>query len=65
MEENNYTSYQYQAPQEPPKKPKKRGTGWVIALALCFALLGGVIGGSRFCRPAPRQRPFCRASARM
>lgn len=45
MEENNYTSYQYQAPQEPPKKPKKRGTGWVIALALCFALLGGVIGG--------------------
>lgn len=46
MEENNYTSYQYQAPQEPPKKPKKRGTGWVVALALCFALLGGVIGGA-------------------
>lgn len=45
--ENGYTyQYQYDAKQETtPKKPKKRGTGWMVALALCFALLGGVIGG--------------------
>ena len=45
MEENGYTSYQYQTPPTPEKQPKKRGHGWVVALALCFALLGGVIGG--------------------
>ena len=45
MEENGYTSYQYQAPQQPAQKPRKRGHGWIVALALCFALLGGVIGG--------------------
>lgn len=49
MNENENGSiyqYQYVASQETaPKKPKKRGTGWMVALALCFALLGGVIGG--------------------
>ena len=47
MEGNNFT-YQYSAqpePQTPRKKEKKRGTGWIVALALCFALIGGVIGG--------------------
>ncbi len=47
MEGNNFT-YQYSAqpePQAPRKKEKKRGTGWIVALALCFALIGGVIGG--------------------
>ena len=47
MEGNNFT-YQYSAqpePQTPRKKEKKRGAGWIVALALCFALIGGVIGG--------------------
>lgn len=45
-ENGSIYQYQYVAPQETaPKKPKKRGTGWVVALALCFALMGGVIGG--------------------
>lgn len=45
-ENGSIYQYQYVAPQETaPKKPKKRGTGWMVALALCFALLGGVIGG--------------------
>ena len=47
MEGNNFT-YQYSAqpePQTPRKKEKKRGSGWIVALALCFALIGGVIGG--------------------
>lgn len=44
---NNYTGYQYSAsqiPQTPQKKPKRHG-GWIIALALSFALIGGAIGG--------------------
>ncbi len=41
---NNYT-YQYTAPQKPKKERRNRGFGWIIALAICFALLGGVIGG--------------------
>ena len=48
MENNNGTnnySYQYTAPQKPKKERKNRGFGWIIALAICFALLGGVIGG--------------------
>ena len=49
MEENNQTNqtgYQYVAPQpQKPDKPPKRGTGKLIALVLCFALLGGLIGG--------------------
>ena len=47
MEGTNFTD-QYSAqpePQTPRKKEKKRGTGWIVALALCFALIGGVIGG--------------------
>lgn len=44
---NNYTGYQYTAPQVPqePKKKSRRGGAWIIALALCFALLGGALGG--------------------
>ena len=44
---NNYTGYQYTAPQMPqkPKKKQHRGGAWVVALALCFAILGGAIGG--------------------
>ena len=36
---NNYTGYQYTAPQVPqePKKKSRRGGAWIIALALCFA----------------------------
>lgn len=41
---NNYTGYQYTVPQT-PKKKSRRGGAWIVALALCFALLGGVIGG--------------------
>ena len=52
MDGNNYT-YQYGSqPQQPqqsqqpqPGNGKKRGHGWSVALALCFALFGGVIGG--------------------
>lgn len=44
---NNYTGYQYTAPQVPqePKKKSRRGGAWIVALALCFALLGGALGG--------------------
>lgn len=44
---NNYTGYQYTVSQTPqaPKKKQHRGGAWVVALALCFALLGGAIGG--------------------
>ncbi len=44
---NNYMGYQYTAPQVPqtPKKKQRRGGAWIVALALCFALLGGGIGG--------------------
>lgn len=44
---NNFTGYQYTVSQTPqaPKKKQHRGGAWVVALALCFALLGGAIGG--------------------
>ena len=44
---NNYTGYQYTVSQTPqaPKKKQHRGGAWVVALALCFALFGGAIGG--------------------
>ena len=44
---NNFTGYQYTVSQTPqaPKKKQHRGGAWVVALALCFAILGGVIGG--------------------
>ncbi len=44
---NNYTGYQYTAPQVPqaPKKKQHRGGAWIVALALCFAILGGALGG--------------------
>ena len=44
---NNFTGYQYTVPQTPqaPKKKQHRGGAWVVALALCFAILGGAIGG--------------------
>lgn len=44
---NNFTGYQYTVSQTPqaPKKKQHRGGAWVVALALCFAILGGAIGG--------------------
>lgn len=44
---NNFTGYQYTVSQAPqaPKKKQHRGGAWVVALALCFAILGGAIGG--------------------
>lgn len=45
---NNYTGYQYsasQTPQMPQAKKPKQHSGWIIALALSFALIGGAIGG--------------------
>ena len=44
---NNFTGYQYAVSQTPqaPKKKQHRGGAWVVALALCFAILGGAIGG--------------------
>lgn len=44
---NNFTGYQYTVSQTPqaPKKKQHRGGAWVAALALCFAILGGAIGG--------------------
>lgn len=43
----NFTGYQYTVSQTPqaPKKKQHRGGAWVVALALCFAILGGAIGG--------------------
>lgn len=46
MEENNQNGYSYIAPQpQKPERNRAHGTGKLIALALCFALLGGLIGG--------------------
>ena len=44
---SNFTGYQYTVSQTPqaPKKKQHRGGAWVVALALCFAILGGAIGG--------------------
>ena len=44
---NNFTGYQYTVSQTPqaPKKKQHRGGAWVVALVLCFAILGGAIGG--------------------
>lgn len=44
---SNFTGYQYTVLQTPqaPKKKQHRGGAWVVALALCFAILGGAIGG--------------------
>lgn len=44
---SNFTGYQYTVSQAPqaPKKKQHRGGAWVVALALCFAILGGAIGG--------------------
>ena len=44
---SNFTGYQYAVSQTPqaPKKKQHRGGAWVVALALCFAILGGAIGG--------------------
>lgn len=44
---SNFTGYQYTVSQMPqaPKKKQHRGGAWVVALALCFAILGGAIGG--------------------
>lgn len=44
---NNFTGYQYTVSQTPqaPKKKQHRGGAWVVALALCFAIFGGAIGG--------------------
>jgi serine protease Do len=44
---SNFTGYQYTVSQTPqaPKKKQHRGGAWVVALALCFVILGGAIGG--------------------
>ncbi len=55
-----YTPPKYQAPEQPPKPPKKKGNGgkWVaiVTLCLCCSLLGGVLGAVFYSKLNPSER---------